>query len=1288
MKHLSIRRLFSSAALILAAFISPMMPQAQAQDDWSADDSSFEARKIERYQQLVDQSPEKSYAFNQLMATVGKGAQYQKLLADYEKKAAAKPQNFNLRMILGHICQYGGRTNEAIDNYKKALEIKKTPLAYMSIAAAEADNKNFEPAVLNYEEAAKLNPSKEQKQEIWRALAEIAIYRRDMERARNCFAELIKLEPNSLFIRRELSQIYAENRLYADARDVLEQAAHISAASASDREQIDFDIAELYEQEGNDEEALARYEKLSEKLSSSHWMQRELNSRIIDIHRRKGDVAGLAAVLEKKWKSPTYQQHLELADLFDETGNADKALAHIKKAVSMSPKLPEAHEKLVRYYRSHGQLDKMFEAKNAQIKAVPDNPEYRFELYEAYVQQKKTDKALAVLDEIQKKFTSDFEVQRRAAEFYQMNGRSQKALSIYENWTKKHPSDIEALEALGDQYDASGEKKKALATWQKIENLNMDKSTKLETLARIYDEHGYADEAEALYAKALAANDKDCQAHQQYADVLTRSGKQIQAIEAWQNLAKTCRNSAGRTLASRQLASLYKARGMEKSALRQYRGQCESSPDSLDSHLMYANVAQALDMPAEAIPTLEAFVERNPSQTDALNALNALYAQSGDLDSAREVLEKLSNVSETEKREALISMAELDIQAGDLEQAQFHLSQALKLNANDADTHERLGDVLLKRRLYEEAANNYETAFQIDSRNFHVAFKTATCFSILGKTKEADALYVKIIANSTDETLSLKAARRAIDDHTWLGTLDELSNELMPLMRSTQRRALYLEILLSVADAQAQPHILTVMTQESGKALSSRHALRELGEKYASLIVESLLYEDVSISSRALSLSEWLASANVVTVLGQIIEKAPTTDSGRLTQIQAVRAIAHSQLPAAVPTLQSCLESHNPRALREHAIWALGLIQSQTAVDALMKALEINFDTFRALAVIGLGRQSAGLDKIHELLKHDPSHVVRDAAAWMLAWNRFDKAFEDVRDYYVQNHAKPHQLWGWSQNDESGAAQSVLEALWCSSNRSMAALIIRSEKADVALSSLSAAEAQGRFIRNSTSHYQSDFNLDLLLDHFSELSMHDTGSASAWLKKHSEIFSSTARKTASAPVKTGSDNPQACAQQMLRDMITPTGLAGIDMNNPDDSAILAKTAKDLTPQLKIWLSNQNTQNEKVLSGLSLQVLSLTRSSDILNEIKNTAVSNGDMALRLDAIDAIASFGTPESKMILRELSSSDNSLIRAASINHLDVNDSSDKQVLDKALNDEYAVVRETAKIRLARNEK
>lgn len=1276
-----LRHILCSAALCLASAMPFVTNVAHAQDNWAADDDALEARKIERYQQLVDQSPEKSYAFTQLMATVGKGAQYAKLLADYEKKVAAKPQNFNLRMVLGHMYQYGGRTNEAIQSYKKALEIKKTPLAYMSIAAAEADNRNFEQAVTAYEAASNLNPNKEQKQEIWRALAEIAIYRRDMDRAKVCFSELIKLEPNSLFIRRELAQIYEQNKLFDEARAVLEDAKKI--ASSQDKDQIELDIAVLYEQQGNDDEALARYEALSKRLGASHWMQRELGARIIDIHRRRGNVAELAKVLETQWKSPSYQQRLELADLYDETSNPDKALEHLKKAIASSPKLPEGHEKLVRFYRSHGQIEKMFEARRALIKAVPDNPEYRFELYEDYIAQKQIDKALGVLDETQKKYTDKFDVQRRVAEYYQMNGRSQKARDIYESWVKKHPSDLEALEALGDHYDSSGEHKKAAATWQKIEQLPIDKATKLETLARIYDEHGYGTEAEELYAKTLAASPKDCYAHSQYADILTRNGKQVEAIEAWNAMARTCSAAPTRTVAARQLAQLYQARGGQKNAIAQYRGRCESHPDSLADALLFASVAQAMDMPAEAIPTLQAFAERNPSQTEALTALNELQAASGDVEAARKTLEKLAGYSETEKRDALIAMSDLDLQMGDLGAARDHLAEALKLNANDADTHERLGDIYRKMRLYQEAANNYETAFQIDDRNFVAAFKEATCLSILGKTKEADDIYVGIVTKATDETLVSRAAQRAIDDHTWTGTLDELSNAFMPLVHSKQRKALYLEILLSLADAQAQPHRLALLTRDARHALPAHHALRELGQKYAAVLVEALLHEDPAISAKALNLSEWLSSSNLIAVLGQRIEKAPTSETGRLMQLQAVRAIAHAQLPAAVPVLKSCLNAHYPRALREHALWALGLIPAQTASDALKEALEIQFDSFRAIAVIGLGRQNAHLDVIDKQLREDPSPVVRDAAAWALAYNRAEKYYKDIEVYYFSktNPAKPHQLWTFNAVNEAAAAPKLLENLWCGGARSAAAKIMRAQNTEASLASLTQTEAQGKFIRGMTTHYQSNFDLDMLLNHFVDLSMQDTGSAASWVKKHAGDIETQVRAVASGELKSRTDDFDACKSQMLRDFVSPTVSSGMDVNDPEQRPVLSAALSSIQPALNQWNSGANNSGGKSLADLSLRASAVTGD---LAKTKEVAMHSDVMALRIHAIEAMGAMHTPESRKALRELASDASYLVRATALEQLDASDPEDRAVLEKAQKDEYAVVAETASMKLS----
>ena len=310
-----------------------------------------------------------------------------------------------------------------------------------------------------------------------------------------------------------------------------------------------------------------------------------------------------------------------------------------------------------------------------------------------------------------------------------------------------------------------------------------------------------------------------------------------------------------RTVAARQMAAIYKSRGSEASAIKQFRGQCEASPNDLPIHLVFAKLAETLQKPDDAIPTIQNYLSQHPKDPEAIKALSALQASAGNFNQASQTLEMLAQVSEAEKYEALIAMSDLDLSAGNFESAQKHLSEALQLNASDADTHERLGDVLFKRRLYEEASHNYETAFQIDSRNFAVAFKNATCLSILGKDKEADDIYVQIVSNGNDEALMLKEAQRAIDDHNYRGTLDELAGKLLPLQRSRQHKIMYLDILLQIADAQAQPHILDIRTRDAQHLYAARHSLNLLRDKYASVLVESLMSDDTSIVSRALSLS-------------------------------------------------------------------------------------------------------------------------------------------------------------------------------------------------------------------------------------------------------------------------------------------------------------------------------------------------------------------------------------------------------------------------------------------------
>lgn len=1279
-------RILSAAILMAAICLFPVLiPTAQAQSsNWAADDDAVESRKIERYQQIVDQSPEKSYAFQQLMNTVGKGSAYQNLIATYEQKVKQKPKNFNLNMVLGHIYQYGGRTADAIRSYRNALEIKETPLVYLSIAAAEAENKNFEQAVQSYEAALNLSPSKEQRQDIWRSLAEISLYRRDMERAKVCFAELIKIEPNSLFIRRELAQIYAQNRLYEDARNVLLESQKLSSLSSSDKDQIELEIARLYEQEGADDEALARYDALSQRLGANHWMQREIIGHQVDIHRRQGTLAGLAQSLEKSWKSPSYTQHLELADLYDESRQSEAALDHIQKAIAQSPKSPEAREKLIQYYRSHGMNAEMIQARKDLIKAVPDNPDYRFQLYEIWIQEKKIDEAMALLDEMTKKFSNDFEVLHEVAEHFLENGRRSKARDIYVNWVKKHPRDIEALEALGNYYFDNDEKKEALSTWASIEKIPMDKQLKNETLARIYEEHGYFLEAESLYANAVSADAKDCEARSKYAEMLTRNKEKERALKAWLDLGKVCPNDATQSVAAKQISAFYRTSPKTVDFLK---NRCEQDSNDLSARKIFfmASLAAGSNKGLEeSEKLLKAYLARHPGDEAAIYALSANQRALGNDEEARSTLTSLLDKNESARYGALVALAEQDADSGNLETAQKELSEALALNASDAEIHEKLGDILVKRHQYEDALHTYETASQIDNQNFDVAFKAATLHSILGNDSEADALYIQIATKGSDETLMTRAAQRVIDDYAWKGTLDELVKVFMPLTRSRLHKTLYLDILLQIADAQAQPHILTLRTMDARQANTARHELKSLSETYSSVLVESLLANDVSLYERALALSAWIASSSVIQILGQQIESAPVSEIGRETQETALIVLAHAQSPIAIPTLKSCIESKNPRRLREIAIWALGLISTPQAMDELVKLTSSSIDSFRALAVIGLGRHGVHLDTIHSMIE-DPSPLVQSAIFWALAHNR-DSSMTQIIDEKIKGFwTTPNELWALSRLNARDTSTNILTQLWCGKpqNRAMSIRVMRTSSSEAVpdLSQMTRAEMLDQFIVKNNSEYATGFNVEALLDEFAQIETADYTESTAgnWLNSHTdgfiEMVSAVAGETQRYSL--GGD----CRLQMLSDLVGDNEETGLTRSDPAQKPLFEQTAQILEPYLVKWVESSDNQ---LLSQLSLRAGAVFQSATLLSTAIKTAKSSDSLAARIKAADAIAIYSNEQAQSALRELAGDSHYLVRATALSHLDPALPQNKSLLEKATGDSILIVSETAKKQLA----
>lgn len=1301
----ALKKMCFAVAAALIVCVSGVTPEAYAQN-WSADDNSIEARRAERYQQLVDQSPEESYAFNMLMQSVGKGAAYEKLLKTYEAKVAKKPDNYNLNMVLGHMYRYGGRLDQAMASYQKAEKIKSTAIGALSIAKVEEASKNFVEATNAYERALKLASSKDQKIEILRSMAEIAISRRDMPRAKSAFAQLIAID-DSLFVRRELAQIYEQNRMYDEARETLLNARSLRSVSADEKYRIDLDVAALWEAQNRDEEAAKIYDALESQLPASHWMRREVSSRKIDIARRAGNVNELLQTLQKLWKNPTLEQRLELAQLYDETGQASEAENQYKKAIADKPDHAEAREKYISFLRSHGRVDDANKARvdRLKVKSLSANFEYHYELYEAYVQQKRIDDAIKVLDNARNVFKGDFDKLQRIADTYMLHGRSAKALEIYSTEVKAHPNDLNAIEGLGDYYDLMGQKEQALQTWKRIENVNMDRTTRLETLARIYDEHGYAQQALEMYSRVARDNPKDCQILKSNAEILARSGKADQAVEAYEKLRDACKSDATTRIAARGAAQILASRGMASRAIQKAISQAEAQPNNATLTKYAALLALSLDMPRSVVGAVEAYVAAHPDDADIKYTLVSLYEASDDADKARHTLESLTNQSNPQaQRSALVALAEFDDAHGDFDEARANLAKALEIDSNDADMNERMGDVLTKLRLYSEASNYYQEASQIDPQNKSYAFKYATSLSMTGRDAEADDIYMRIVSTANDETLIRKAAERAIDYHAWKNDLEKLQNAWRPLLFANQRRELYVEIMLQVAELQALPHIQAIKSKEARAAVADRYALHELADQYTRAVNEALLSSDAGLVARGLNAAQWLASASVVETLGSMIDTSAVNTLDRQKQQNAVRAMAHAQYAVAVPKLITVFnDASAPRALREHALWALGLMNAKNAQAELVKALDAPVDSFRILAIFGLARQNALPDSVANMAKNDPSRTVQNVAAWAVfaaktgakdeavvkalqpsyVLDSFADTLADATDdNKTSNGFHAYQLWMVSRLDNDLAAQRMLEVLWVVGGemRSAAASLIGQNASAVDVSGLTSFEANDLIFSESASFYANEVDIEGVLDHVTRQQTSDESQVASWFQRHSAAVGKAIQKLLS----TSDDARYREAKlRMFGDLTARHGLIADAMaHSPELFDVVKHTLSLFNNQLKTWMNdglNAFGDSDAALMAEAAMFVAARFDLGFSSELVEMANQTTNKKLQFSAIEALALSSAPEAREALRELADHADWLIRASAVQHLDPNDNDDRAALEKATSDAYAIVRQTA---------
>lgn len=951
--------------------------------------------QIDKYTKIVLSQPGSIFPLQRLAQLYReKDGKLDALIKDFETRAnATGNEQYAATVTLAGIYKIEGRVADAIKTYEKAIALKATdPSAILALAHALQDHGDLALARQRYEQALPLQTAPTDKELTLRTLMGIALDAKDWPGAKGYHAQLVKLNPTSLYVRGELGREYFGRGEYEKAVDEFKDLVN---AAQGDNRVLAPALKELGAAQAKahqNKEALETLKKALAAAGQEASVRASIYQTIAEIYRADQQLPILIKQLEDEHPGD-YARLALLGALYEETGDANNAIATYRKALAVNPREIDLRLKMVHLLQSQGELDKAIAEYEALIRSAPNNPQFVFDQCEALIQRGDRTRALKLLTDLEARAQNDEESLSRLADFYARIGENDKSLRVLTRLATVGGSDPSHLVDLGDRYYQDGNTALAVQTWKRILTTITPRARALSALGDVYLEHDMPDDALTAFREAVQLEPQNAVYKKQLAAALERKRDYRGARQLWQELADKAKQANDKLLARESRNHIVTLWGFEKlleSQLPILQQQFSANPPDVEAGRTLAEAQQKLRRLPDAEATLRKVIELAPGDSDTYLALEHILAQENKLQDAIAVLEKLLIVDPKSARQLYQRMAQYALQLYKDDDAIRYAAKAVELNPDDAEGHRRLGDMYVKRQDHEHAIQEYRAAIAKNERLYIVYFDLAELLLSKGQTDEADRLYRRVIRGAPDEELVGKAASLSTQINLGKGSLESLEQDLLPLAIGNPQRPIYRRILVSIYDKLTFALVQRVRHGEGKDADDARTALVRIGGRAVKPLLDALSAEDPQQQRIAIDVLGYVQNKNA----GAPLFAFATGPADLSLRVRAMIACGGLKDPGLIPKYDALLFPKNagddaipadPVAIA--AVWGLARMGDRRTLPMLRTLAKKGTPDARAFAVLGIGLlkdKSATADIAQIARSADGGYVARAAAAYAL----------------------------------------------------------------------------------------------------------------------------------------------------------------------------------------------------------------------------------------------------------------------------------------------------------------
>ena len=761
-----------------------------------AQDETSDAKIIERYKSMLNRTPKEGSTFDRLYQFYLEGAGLDAMVADYQAAAQAKPNDANLQLILGHIHKRLGKDTETVVAYQRAVELAPEDYyPHFTLGQMYATMRRHEDAIRELTKAAELSEatraaSPEELMEIYKALGRAYFSRDQVDAAISAWAKIPELDPENIFARIELSDLFREQELYEQA---IAQHQAIIELKTDDPYRVCLshrEIGNIHQEKGDYAAAIQSYDAALVLTAPGNWLRKDLQHRIIGIYAADGNWEGLITHYQGKLETTPNEPELLglLAAAYIENQQPDEGIATYQKALELAPTDSGLRLNLIAAFRDAEKFEAAAAAYEFLSEQQPDDFGIYRELGELYLQLEDEDSARATYARMRERNPDDASTYLTLAEIYAGNEWIEDAVAAYQKAISLAPDNLDYIEYFGEFYFRQGNREKVVETWNQIVDADKAIAENYDRLAKLFDAKDFSTEAIAASRKAVELAPDAYRYREALAKRLMENEDYADALAEYAAAAKLAPNAFFAEQMGDQQLEIYRRQGTLVSQIEALEAELEAPKrapdDAFGMHKRLAKMYLKLGNITYAIEILLKTKALQPGDVTVNRWLAEIYARQGLRDDANAIYTHLIEVDNANAREYYANIARSHLKVMDFGAATDAAKQAIAHSPRNPEGHQMLAQIAKQMGNYENAVDSLKQAIRLRPEATDIRSELAEIYKLSGNPRQALEQYWRCweLSESVNEKLGfVKSLSEVYYD---LGRRGELEEKLKQMAKT------------------------------------------------------------------------------------------------------------------------------------------------------------------------------------------------------------------------------------------------------------------------------------------------------------------------------------------------------------------------------------------------------------------------------------------------------------------------------------------------------------------------